>query len=220
MVRFDTPCGPDELIALFGDLDIYLFDQLLRGRITARMRVLDAGCGGGRNSHYLMRCGGEVFGIDADADQVGRIQAVAAKLAPALSADNFVVGQLTDLPFPDDYFAAVVCSAVLHFAEDESHFEGMVAEMWRVLAGGGIFFARLASSIGIEDRVRRLHGRTHRVPDGSDRFLVDEEYLLRMTSDLGADLLDPLKTTNVQNLRAMTTWVVGKRGVARPHSRD
>ncbi len=30
----------------FGGIDIYLFDQLLKGRITAEMRVLDAGCGG------------------------------------------------------------------------------------------------------------------------------------------------------------------------------
>ena len=87
----------------------------------------------------------------------------------------------------------------------------MVAEMWRVLGGGGLFFARLASTIGIEDRVRRLRGRTHHLPDGRDRFLVDEEYLLRATSALGGDLVDPLKTTNVQNIRAMTTWVVAKR---------
>ena len=206
----DPPCGPAELNALFGQVDIYLFDQLLRGRITPQMRVLDAGCGGGRNSHYLMRCGAEVFGIDADPDQISRIQAVAARLAPALPADNFIVARLTDLPFPDSHFTAVLCSAVLHFADDESEFERMVAEMWRVLSAGGVFFARLASSIGIEDRVVRLRGRTHRVPDGSDRFLVDEEYLLRLTSDLGGSLLDPLKTTNVQNLRAMTTWVVGK----------
>ena len=204
------PCGPADLNALFGQIDIYLFDQLLRGRITPQMKVLDAGCGGGRNSHYLMRCGAEVFGVDADPDQISRIQEVAARLAPSLPADNFIVGRLTDLPFPDSHFTAVLCSAVLHFAHDESEFEGMVAEMWRVLSGGGVFFARLASSIGIEDRVVRLRGRTHRVPDGSDRFLVDEAYLLRLTSELGGSLLDPLKTTNVQNLRAMSTWVVGK----------
>jgi SAM-dependent methyltransferase len=207
----DPPCGRDELAAHFGHIDIYLFDQLLRGRITSQMRVLDAGCGSGRNSHYLIRCGAEVFGIDAVPDEIRAIQALAARLAPALPAENFAVGRLTDLPYPDGHFGAVVCSAVLHFARDESEFDRMVAEMWRVLGDGGLFFARLASTIGIEDRVRRLQGRSHRLPDGSDRFLVDEEYLLRTTSALGGSLLDPLKTTNVQNLRAMTTWVVAKR---------
>ena len=135
---------------------------------------------------------------------------LAAHLAPALPPGNFVVGPLTALPFANDYFAAVICSAVLHFATDESQFEGMVAQMWRVLDHGGVFFARLASTIGIESRVRRLRGRRHQLPDGSDRFLVDEGYLLRITTALGGELLDPLKTTNVQNLRAMTTWVVRK----------
>jgi tellurite methyltransferase len=204
------PCGPDELTACFGDIDIYLFDQLLRGRITPGMRVLDAGCGAGRNAHYLMRCGAHVYGIDEDARQIDRIRSLAARLAPALPLENFVAGSLTALPFANHHFAAVICSAVLHFARDEPEFEAMVAEMWRVLDRGGIFFARLASTIGIESHVRRIAGRRHHVPDGSERFLVDQDYLLRLTSSLHGELLDPLKTTNVQNLRAMTTWVVAK----------
>jgi tellurite methyltransferase len=208
--RSRPPCGVVELEELFGQVDIYVFDQLLRGRINPQMRVLDAGCGSGRNSHYLIRCGAEVFGIDSDPDQVRRIRSLAAKLAPAPSAENFVVSRLDELPFPDGYFAAVICSAVLHFAEDESEFEGMLAEIWRVLAEGGLFFARLASSIGMEEEVRHLRGRTYRLPDRTDRFLVDEEYLLRITASLGGSLLDPLKTTIVQNLRAMTTWVAAK----------
>jgi SAM-dependent methyltransferase len=215
-----SPDGRAELLARFGQIDIYLFDQLLRGRITPRMRVLDAGCGEGRNSHFLMRSGGEVFGIDADPTQIDRIRALAAELAPGLPATNFVVGRLDALPFDDDYFSAVLCSAVLHFARDETQFERMVSELWRVLDDGGVLFARLASSIGIEDRVRPLHGRTHRLPDGSDRFLVDEEYLLQITADLGGRLLDPLKTTNVQNLRAMTTWVVAKGAGKIAHEED
>lgn len=214
MLSSEAPCGRDELLAQFGQIDIYVFDQLLRGRITPGMRLLDAGCGGGRNSQYLMRCGADVFGVDADPSQIDRIQAVAARFAPNLPASNFRVGRLTELPFPDAYFNAVVCSAVLHFAEDEPEFEDMVAEMWRILSSGGIFFARLASTIGIEDQVRRLEHRRHRLPDGTDRFLVDEEYLLRITSQLGGELLDPIKTTVVQNLRAMTTWVLGKAGEA------
>jgi tellurite methyltransferase len=210
MSQPSPPCGPGELTACFGDIDIYLFDQLLRGRITPRMRILDAGCGAGRNVHYLLRCGAQVHGIDEDARQIDRVRSLAARLAPALPPENFVAGPLTALPFANDYFGAVICSAVLHFASDEAEFEAMVAEMWRVLEGGGLFFARLASTIGIEGLVRPLAGRRHHLPDGSERFLVDQDYLLRITSALQGELLDPLKTTNVQNLRAMTTWVVHK----------
>lgn len=206
----DERCPADELVAEFGRIDIYLFDQLLRGRLTSSMRVLDAGCGSGRNVHYLMRRGVDVFGVDADPEQIDRIRSLASTLESGLPESNFRVGNLADLPFTEGNFHFVICSAVLHFAEDERHFEAMVSEMWRVLAPGGVFFARLASTIGIEDRVTAGKNRWHTLPDGTDRFLVDEAYVLRITSDLGGQLLDPLKTTNVQNLRAMTTWVVGK----------
>lgn len=206
----EPPYGTDRLLDLFGEIDIYVFDQLLRGRITPAMRILDAGCGGGRNSRYLMRCGAEVFGVDSDPSEVERIRALARRHAPGLPPENFVTGRLDRLPFPDGHFEAVICCAVLHFAESERQFEAMLQELWRVLAPGGVLFTRLASTIGIEERVRREGGRRFHLPDGSDRFLVDEEYLLEMTARLGGTLLDPLKTTNVQNRRCMTTWVLSK----------
>jgi len=199
-----------ELRTQFGRIDIYVFDQLMRGRITPQMRVLDAGCGDGRNSHYLLRCGTNIHGVDVDPDQVDRIRALAARLAPTLPGDRFQLASLTDLPFEAHHFDAVICSAVLHFAATQAEFETMVFEMWRVLSPAGVFFARLASTIGIEDRVRSTGGRRHRLPDGTDRFLVDEDYLLDLSERLGGTLLDPLKTTNVQSLRAMTTWVLRK----------
>lgn len=193
----------------FGELDIYLFDQLLRGRFDARRRILDAGCGGGRNLPYFLARGFEIYAIDEDAGAAAAARRLAARLAPALPADHFRQGALHELPWPDGGMDAVVCSAVLHFARDRAHFERMVGEMWRVLAPGGLFFARLASSIGIEPLLAATVGRV-RLPDGSDRFVVDEPLLLETTRRLGGDLIDPIKTTNVQNLRCMTTWVVQK----------
>lgn len=210
MNRPPIPCGPDQLLATFGRIDIYVFDQLLRGRITPGMRILDAGCGGGRNTEYLMRCGAEVYGVDVDPAQVGRMRGIAASAAPDLPAENFVAGHLGNLPFEDGFFDVVLCSAVLHFAETSAEFEEMLAEMWRVLQPGGLWFARLASSIGIEDDVVHLRDRWHRLPDGSDRFLVDEGYLVRVGGELGGELIDPLKTTVVQGMRSMTTWVLRK----------
>lgn len=206
----EPPCGPERLRAAFGNIDIYVFDQLLRGRITPAMRILDAGCGEGRNAEYLMRCGADVHGVDAAPEQIDRIRAVAATAAPDLPSGNFSVARLTELPFPDAHFDAVICSTVLHFSDDAAAFERAMSELWRVLRAGGVFFARLASTIGIESRVTHLRERWYHLPDGTDRFLVDEAYLLDVTARLGARQLDPIKTTNVQNLRAMTTWVLGK----------
>lgn len=194
----------------FGGIDIYLFDQLLKGRFDPSMRMLDAGCGGGRNLVYFLRQGYAVYGVDASEDAIAQVQQLARTLAPQVPMDHFQVADLADLPFSDEHFDAVLCSAVLHFADDEAHFDRMLAEMNRVLKPGGLFFARLASTIGIEERVHHLEGRWFALPDGSNRFLVDEAMLLDRTERWGGRLLEPIKTTNVQNLRAMTTWVVRK----------
>ncbi|MEP6763259.1 MAG: class I SAM-dependent methyltransferase [Gemmatimonadaceae bacterium] len=196
----------------FGQIDIYLFDQLLRGRIVRGMRILDAGCGSGRNIHYLLRSGFDVFGADANPAAVATVRALAERLNPRLSPENFRVESVEAMTFSAEFADVVVSSAVLHFAADESRFNAMLEGSWRVLKRGGIFFCRLASSIGMEDQVQRVSGRRFRLPDGSERFLVDEEMLMRLGSELGGELVDPIKTTVVQGQRCMTTWVMRKRG--------
>lgn len=193
---------------LFGDIDIYLFDQLQRGRLMAGMRVLDAGCGGGRNLVYLLASGFDVAACDREPGAVEAVRAMASRLAPHLPGGNFRVEAVEAMSFPDSCADVVISSAVLHFAEDQAQFDAMVDAMWRVLSPGGMLFCRLASSIGIESRVQPVSGRRCRLPDGSERFLVDEKMLIDLTARLGGKLLDPIKTTIVQDQRAMTTWVV------------
>ena len=188
----------------FGNIDIYVFDQLLRGRIRPGMRVFDAGCGGGRNLVYLLREGYEVCGNDVDASAIAQVKVMAASLSSNRPLD-FRVEAIEDTSFPDDHADVVLASAVLHFARDAAHFEAMVRQLWRVLKPGGLFFARLASTIGLGDDFKEV-GR-HRLPDGSDRFLVDAPLLEEWTSRLAGKLLDPLKTTVVHGQRSMTTWV-------------
>jgi tellurite methyltransferase len=196
----------------FGEIDIYLFDQLLRGRFDNRRTVLDAGCGEGRNLVYLLKAGFECFGIDADPGAIEQIRRRAAHLAPATPAANFVAGEIERLPWPDASMDAIICSAVLHFSADQAQFSRMMTDMWRVLAPGGLFFARLASNIGLEHVLGERAGRRMRLPDGTDRFVVDEQMLLEWTDRLGARLIDPIKTTNVQRQRCMTTWCLRKAG--------
>jgi SAM-dependent methyltransferase len=199
-----------DLVEQFGGIDIYLFDQLLKGRLPPGTRVLDAGCGAGRNLVYFLREGYEVFGVDQSAEAISRVRGLAASLNPTLPAGNFILATVEEMPFPDDHFGAVISSAVLHFARNAAHFRAMLGETWRVVAPGGLFFARLASSIGIENLIEPLGDGRYLLPDGSERFLVDEAALVSAAEEIGAAWLDPLKTTNVQNQRCMTTWVLRK----------
>lgn len=202
-----TPQNPHEH---FGGIDIYLFDQLLKGRFAPNMRVLDAGCGGGRNLVYFMRAGYSLHGVDQSNTAIAQVRALACELAPQLPPENFRVEPVEHTSFDDASFDAVISSAVLHFAREEEHWRSMVREMWRVLKPGGIFFARLASSIGLEDKIQSLGGRRFHLPDGSDRFLVDAALLEETTARLNGVWLEPLKTVLVHNQRSMSNWCLRK----------
>lgn len=203
------PWTPVDLHAEFGDIDIYVFDQLLRGRIAPGSRVFDAGCGAGRNLVFLLRQGYDVCGNDASPVAIAEVRALAQRLAPRSPAD-FRVEALEHTSFPAASADVVLASAVLHFARDAAHFDAMLGALWRVLAPGGLLFARLASTIGIERDVHALGDGRYRLPDGSERYLLTAAMLLEATARLGGTLADPLKTTLVHEQRAMTTWVVRK----------
>lgn len=193
----------------FGQIDIYVFDQILRGNIGPGMRILDAGCGFGRNLVHLLREGCEIFAVDANPAGVEHVRALAAELAPNLPASNFHVGPIEKMEFPDDFADVVICNSVLHFARDEAHFLAMLKELWRAVRPGGMLFCRLGSRIGMN--FERLRGNIFRINDGSEWFLVDEAELMQMTQQMNAVMVDPLKTTIVQDYRCMTTWVLRKR---------
>jgi SAM-dependent methyltransferase len=193
----------------FGQIDIYVFDQILRGNITTGMRVLDAGCGYGRNLVHLLREGCEIFAVDASANCVEHVRQLSSSLKTELPPENFQVSSIERMPFADEFADVVICNSVLHFARDHQHFLAMLAEIWRVLKPGGMLFCRLGSRIGM-DFEPAGDGRFV-VGDGSRWFLVDQEMLLRLTEEMNGALVDPLKTTIVQDSRCMTTWVVRKR---------
>jgi tellurite methyltransferase len=202
-----------DLQELFGQIDIYVFDQILRGNIAPGMRLLDAGCGYGRNLVYLLREGTEIFAIDANPAGVEHVRQLSKSLNAELPDENFQVSRVEKMPFPDAFADVVLCSSVLHFARSDAHFHAMVAELWRVLRPGGLLFCRLGSRIGMD--FRPAGNDLFAMPDGQHWFLVDEEKLLALTAAMNATMIDPLKTTIVQDQRCMTTWVLRKSKLAR-----
>lgn len=195
---------------IFGNIDIYIFDQILKDRFEKRSKILDVGCGGGRNLIYFLQNDFEVYAVDQNPEAVEYARYLANNLSSKSSQSNFQISSAEKMHFEDEKFDAVLCNSVLHFAEDEKQFLAMIAEMWRVLKSDGLFFARLASKIGIEDKIRPIGDGKFLLPSGAEWFLVDEEMLITLSEKLGGTFLEPIKTTNVQNLRCMTTWVLQK----------
>jgi tellurite methyltransferase len=203
----------DALAALremLGGVDISLLDQLMKGRLQPQARMLDAGCGGGRNIEPFLRCGFDVWAVDLAPRATLQTHRLAGELG-SRRPTGWVSRQAVEaLGFREGAFEVVVSSAVLHFARDREHWEAMLEEMWRVLAPGGLFFARLATTIGIESEVESLGAGQYRLPGGQELFLVDREALVDWAESRGATAIEPIKTTVVDSLRAMTTWCLVK----------
>jgi len=193
------------LQAVIGTTDIYLVDQIMKGRYAPGDVLLDAGCGYGRNLHWFLRNEMEIFGVDQSAEVIEELR----RGHPA-SADRFWVAGVQEMPFVDGQFDDVISSAVLHFAKDVAHFRGMMAEMIRVLRPGGSLFIRMTTDIGIEGRVRLVGDGVYDLPDGSRRFLLTRGVLTEVMRENGLSFLEPLKVVNVEDVRCMCTLVLGK----------
>jgi len=199
-----------------GPIDIHLLDLIHKGRLVGRSRVLDAGCGSGRNLVYLLRTGYEVRGVDPDPDRLGHARAIAAELRPDLPPENFVEATIEECGLEEEWADLVISNAVLHFADDAAHFGRMLSATWSHVRPGGLLFCRLATTIGIEEGVIPRGGGRYLLPDASERFLVDLPALLDWTERLGGALVEPIKSTSVQGLRVMTTWVMERTLGPRP----
>ena len=127
------------------------FQQLLRRRsaeshaahllphLKPGNRVLDFGCGPGSISVGLARAvePGELHGVDVEETQIEIAQAAAQ--AGGHANATFHVGDVTALPFEDNYFDAAHCHAVLMHIPDTG---AVLAEVKRVLKPGGIVASR------------------------------------------------------------------------------
>ena len=195
-----------DVTTVLGETDIYLIDQIMKGRYKAGDVLLDAGCGKGRNLHWFLRNGFEIYAIDANPLVIEDL----VQTYPTLPSGRFRVGVVEHILFDDNFFDGIISSAVLHFAKDKAHFFEMLDEMYRVLKPGGTLFIRMASDIGIEDRVKPLATDIFLLPDGSTRFLLTRHLLEQIFSSYAFSFLEDFKTVNVNDIRCMSTLMLQK----------
>ena len=199
-----------ELNHLLGNIDIYLLDQILKGRFQKHFKILDAGCGDGRNLIYFVRNGYKGYGIDKDEDSIQMLKHLIKSINKDYPLDRFTVGKVEDMPFANHEFDAIISSAVLHFAEDNDHFINMFSELDRVLKPEGILFVRMATDVGMSDKIKSMGNGKFYLPDGSVRFLLTKEILRKIMDQFGFDFIEPFKSVIVDDKRCMSTLMLKK----------
>jgi tellurite methyltransferase len=191
---------------LVGNTDIYLLDQIMKGRYRQTDKILDAGCGTGRNLHWFLKEHIEIYGTDQNSIAIDELKLI----NPLFPADRFQVCPVEHLPFNNNFFDHVISSAVLHFADSISQLKAMMTEMVRVLKSGGSLFIRMTSDIGIEKNVSLIKDGVYLVPDGSTRFLLTRSLLADIHQQYPLSFAEPFKTVNVDDMRCMSTLVFQK----------
>lgn len=199
-----------ELNRLLGNVDIYLLDQILKGRFTKEMKILDAGCGEGRNAVYFIQKGYQIYGVDQNEVAVQYCRFLSKNLNPEFDAHRFQVGRLEEIPFHAGAFDAVICSAVLHFAAGVDNFWQMIREIHRILKPGGVFWFRMTTGFGgVLEESEALSGGKYLLPDGSERFLLTQVDVDKL-EQLGFRHLENPKSVLVHGYRAMGVFVMEK----------
>ncbi|PZX58291.1 methyltransferase family protein [Algoriphagus ratkowskyi] len=199
-----------ELNKLLGNIDIYLLDQILKGRFSTEMIILDAGCGEGRNAVYFVNGAYQIFGIDQNETAIQYCRYMSKSLDKSYDSHRFQVAGLEEIPFHKEAFDAVICSAVLHFANDETNFWQMMDEMLRVLKPGGVLWFRMTTAFGgILENSQALGEGKYLLPDGSSRFLLTEAHVNKL-QERGLRFLEHPKSVLVHGQRTMGVFVMEK----------
>lgn len=200
----------EELNRLLGNVDIYLLDQLLKGRFTKDMNILDVGCGEGRNAVYFLQKNYSIFGIDSNELSIQYCRYMAKSIDPNTDIHRFQIGDGSAIPFHAAAFDAVISSAVLHFAENHAHFWKMITEIHRVLQPGGIFWMRMCTGFGnILKESQDLGEGRYSLPDGSERYVFMQKDLEELENK-GFRFLEEPKTVHVYGQREMGVFLLEK----------
>jgi ubiquinone/menaquinone biosynthesis C-methylase UbiE len=198
--------NPIDISTLLGNTDIYLIDQIMKGRYKKGELILDSGCGPGRNLHWFLINGFDIYGIDSNPVFITDILQKNKSLPPG----RFQISVVEATLFGDNFFDHIISSAVLHFAKNTDHFFAMMNEMIRVLKPGGSLFIRMTSDIGIETIVKPIAEGIYLIPDGSRRFLLTRSLLSQILDQYPVSYLEEFKTVNVNDVRCMSTMVLSK----------
>ncbi len=187
---------PHEINNYFGDMDIFLMDLILKGKIPEKGKVLDAGCGEGRNGIYFINNQYSYTGVDTDRSKVSLIEFLSGG-----TESSFFVEDIKTFAERKETFDFIVCSRVLHFAESVDHFYEMWNDLISMLNPRAIIYISMDSVIDTDIGEAKDNGR-FLFPDGEVRFAITKEIYKDIKK--GFEEIESLKTLVAHEKRAQS----------------
>lgn len=191
-----------------GSTDIYIIDQLMKNRITKDSIILDAGYGKGRNLEFFVRNNYSVFGIDHNESYRPIVLDKIKNWDSSFDPNRIISGKVEAMPYESNFFDFLFSVAVLHFADSHEHFFSMLNEMLRVTKPGAFILFRMTSWHTYDLHAKNDSGIID-ISDGK-RYMLDIDDLKSWAAQNNVSFADPIKTTNVDGHRTMTTIVIQK----------
>ena len=201
----------DDLRRELGEIDIYLFDQLLKGGSIDGGACSTPAAATDATSSTSFGGGFEVFAIDSDPSAVAVDSGAGGPSQP----------QSAGREHPDRLARRAAMEQRIDGRGDQQRRPPFRCRRRRVRAPADrvVAGARAWRSVLRPARLEHRHRAASRLarPDGcvcpTDRpaSSSSEAMLIDWSARLGGILIEPIKTTNVQNQRCMTTWCLEKR---------
>ncbi len=198
------------LKSALGNTDIYLIDAILKGYFDPCSRLLDAGCGEGRNLTWFLGQMDAIYGIDLNESALLYAKIYCRSLNKKVAEENFLKADLAQNPFPNDFFDAAISIAVLHFAQNREHFTQQWNELVRVCRPGGLLFLRLSTLMGMDYIPEPVENDWFLLKSSDIWYLPDQKQLEELIQANRLQLLEPMKSVCVHGQRSMSTLILRK----------
>jgi 2-polyprenyl-3-methyl-5-hydroxy-6-metoxy-1,4-benzoquinol methylase len=187
-----------------GNADLILIDQILKNRFHKQMKILDAGCGEGRNMVYFIRQNFHIYGIDSNEEAVRMARVLGRSLNNAFDIENIQHFSIEDNPFPDHFFDAVLCINVLHTAKDRKTFFNLLDHLIRLLNPGGYLFLSLHSRIGLTQAAWVSNCRNDSNIYDEGNFYITNDLLSEIQAHAMLMEIEPVKTIVIDDIKSHT----------------
>ncbi len=185
-------------------MDLFLMDLILKGNLDPKSKVLDVGCGEGRNGVFFIQNGFEYHGWDTDESKLRLIEYISKNLKK--SSTQFELIDLRESTLRDQ-FDLIICSRVLHFARSKDDFDEMWNKLVHLLRSGGILYLSMDSVVDVAIG-KELEDGLVEFPDQKIRFALTCE--LYEDIKKGFDEIEPLRTLVHHGSRAQSFMCLKK----------